>query len=212
MQKPYVIGLTGGSGSGKTTLIKHLQAAFPDNEVCFLSMDNYYKKREEQELDHNNEKNFDLPTSFRRDDFYFDILKLLNGEEIHILEYTFNNPSAAPRIITYKPAPILILEGIFVFYFKEVADLIDLKIFLYVKDHLKIIRRIRRDAEERNYPLDDVLYRYEQHVYPTYEKYIAPLKDEADIVINNNRHFNTALDVLQPLLKEKVRIYTTRKG
>jgi uridine kinase len=205
MQKPYVIGLTGGSGCGKTTLIKQLKAHFGDDEVCFLSMDNYYKKREEQEIDENQEKNFDLPSSFRRNDFYGDILRLLNGETVEIMEYTFNNPLAQAEKVIYKPAPVLLLEGIFVFHFNEIADLIDLKVFLDAKEHLKVIRRIKRDAEERNYPLDDVLYRYEHHVHPTFENFIAPHKEEADLVINNNRHFDAALDVMLPFIRNKVK-------
>lgn len=205
MQKPYVIGITGGSGCGKTTLIRQLKAHFKEEDVCFLSMDNYYKKRDDQETDDNHEKNFDLPTSFRRDDFYGDLLRLLNGERVEIMEYTFNNPLATASKIVYEPAPVIVVEGIFVFYFKEVADLIDIKIFLDAKEHLKIIRRIKRDAEERNYPLDDVLYRYQHHVQPTYEKYIAPVKDDADIIINNNKHFDAALDMVLPFIQNKVK-------
>lgn len=204
MQKPYVIGITGGSGSGKTTLMRRLHEQFDESQVCFLSMDNYYKKREEQATDENNEKNFDLPTSFRVNDFLQDFKNLLSGESVTILEYTFNNPLATAEEITYKPAPVIVVEGIFVFYFKEIAELIDLKIFLEASEHLKLIRRIRRDAEERNYPLEDVLYRYQYHVYPTYAKYIEPMKEQADIVINNNFSFSTGLNLLLPFIKEKV--------
>lgn len=204
MQKPYIIGITGGSGSGKTTLIRNLHTLFTAEEVCFLSMDNYYKKREEQETDENDQKNFDLPSSFRREDFFNDLNKLISGESVTIQEYTFNNPLAQASTITYLPAPVILVEGIFVFYFEEIARLIDLKIFLDASEHLKLIRRIKRDAEERNYPLDDVLYRYQHHVHPTYEKYILPMKSHADIVINNNYSFSIALDVLGPFIRQKV--------
>jgi len=204
MQKPYVIGITGGSGSGKTTFINNLHCQFSSDQVCFLSMDNYYKKREEQEIDVNRQHNFDLPTSFRRDDFFRDLSRLINGEEVHIMEYTFNNPLATSKAIVYKPAPVIIVEGIFVFFFEEIANLIDLKIFLDASEHLKLIRRIKRDAEERNYPLDDVLYRYQHHVHPTYEQYILPMRAKADLIVNNNYNFNCALDVVLPFVRDKV--------
>lgn len=209
MQKPYVIGITGGSGSGKTTLLKQLESQFTKEQVCFLSMDNYYKKREEQEIDENNEKNFDLPSSFRVQDFLTDLNKLLSGEKVTIKEYTFNNPLAKASEITYTPAPVIIVEGIFVFYFKEIVDLIDLKIFLDASEHLKLIRRIRRDAEERNYPLDDVLYRYQHHVHPTYAEFIEPLKIKADLVINNNFSFSVGLTVIQPFIREKIAAFNS---
>ena len=49
---------------------------------------------------------------------------------------------------------------------------------------------------ERNYPLEDVLYRYEHHVLPTYEQYIQPRRSKADVVINNNDNFDLGLSML----------------
>ena len=53
---------------------------------------------------------------------------------------------------------------------------------------------------ERNYPLEDVLYRYENHVLPAFEKYIKPYMDEADLVINNNRQLHWGTNVVQGFL------------
>ena len=76
-----------------------------------------------------------------------------------------------------------------------------MRIFLHAKENLKVIRRIRRDQMERNYPIDDVLYRYEHHVMPTFEKYVAPHIEHADLVINNNKDFNMGLAVVQGYIK-----------
>ena len=83
--------------------------------------------------------------------------------------------------------------------------MLDLKVFLHAKENLKIIRRIKRDQIERNYPLDDVLYRYENHVMPAFEKYIEPYLESADLVINNNEDYKGGLEVLKFFLKEKIR-------
>lgn len=204
MQKPYIIGVTGGSGVGKTTFIHRLFHQFSHDEVCFLSMDNYYKKRDEQVRDCNEQYNFDLPTSFRREDFFNDLTTLANGGSVSLMEYTFNNPLVVAKEIVYRSAPVIIVEGIFVFYFEEISEMLDLKIYLDASEHLKLIRRIKRDAEERNYPLDDVLYRYQYHVHPTYEQFISPMKAKADIIINNNHRLDGALDLIVPFLKEKI--------
>lgn len=205
MQKPYVIGITGGSGSGKTTFINRLFQQFSKEEVCFLSMDNYYKNRDQQIKDDNEQYNFDLPSSFRRQDFYDDLSTLVNGGTVRLMEYTFNNPLATAKEIVYSSAPVIIVEGIFVFYFEEISKMLDLKIFLDASEHLKLIRRIKRDAEERNYPLDDVLYRYQYHVHPTFEQFILPMKAQADIIINNNHRLDGAIELIAPFLKEKVK-------
>ena len=100
-------------------------------------------------------------------------------------------------------APVVVVEGIFVLYYPELTDLLDLKIFLDAKDHIKLKRRIIRDKVERGYDLDDVLYRYEMHVMPTYEKYIEPFKNEADLIIPNNHNFDRALDVIRTYLRSR---------
>jgi uridine kinase len=74
-------------------------------------------------------------------------------------------------------------------------------VFLHAKDNLKVIRRIKRDQIERNYPLDDVLYRYEHHVLPTFERYIQPYISDCDIIINNNTRFDMGLNVLKGFIE-----------
>ena len=49
--------------------------------------------------------------------------------------------------------------------------------------------------------------RWENHVAPTYEKYIEPTKYSADIIINNNLHFEKGLDILTSFLKTKLPKY-----
>lgn len=203
--KPYIIGISGGSGSGKTSFIRRLRANFSEEELCILSQDDYYLPRDQQHRDKNDEFNFDLPKSFDKKKFRKDIERLMTGEAVEILEYTFNNPKAAPKILIFRPAPVLVIEGLFVFHFKKVAPLLDLKVFINAKENLKIIRRIMRDQVERGYPLDDVLYKYQHHVLPSFERFIQPYKEEADIVVNNNQDFERGLEVLSGFLRNKLK-------
>lgn len=201
MKKPFTIGITGGSGSGKTFFLQGLASRFTQDEMCLISQDNYYKPRDQQPVDENGIKNFDLPESIDREAFLADLIKLKAGQDVVKKEYTFNNPAAEPNMLTFKSTPILVVEGLFVQYFEEIAREIDLKIFVEAKDHVKLGRRIRRDQTERGYDLDDVLYRYQYHVMPVYEAMIDPLKYHADLVIPNNQHFTNALEVLVGYLK-----------
>jgi uridine kinase len=202
--KPFTIGITGGSGSGKTHFINSLFARFSPEEMCLLSQDHYYKPINEQLIDEQGIENFDLPTSFEREAFKTDIQKLKKGEAVQKLEYTFNKPKSTAATLEFKPAPILVIEGLFVQYFPEIEEQLDFKIFIEAKDHLKLTRRIMRDNEERGYDLNDVLYRYQNHVMPIYESLLVPLKDHADIIIPNNRHFEKALDFVTMAIKGKL--------
>lgn len=209
--KPLVIGITGGSGSGKTLFIKKLRERFEEKEICLISQDDYYCPKEQQKKDDKGVINFDRPRSIDKDAFLDDIKALMKGQVVQRPEYTFNNENVIPKMLTFNPAPILLVEGLFVFHFKKIRKILDLKIFLHAKENLKVIRRIKRDKIERNYPLDDVLYRYQHHVLPAFEKYIEPYSEEADIIINNNDNFEMGLDVLSGYLNNRLKMKKKKK-
>ena len=205
MNKPFLIGICGGSGSGKTSFINSLREYFDENQLCIISFDEYYHPREHQITDDSGIKNFDLPESIDHEAFREDLVKLGKGQRVDRLEYVFNNPQAKAETKVYLPAPVVIVEGLFIYHFENIRSKIDLKLFIDTKEEYKIIRRIKRDQSERNYPLEDVLYRYEYHVAPAYEKYIRPYKELSDLIVNNNYGFDKALDVLQAFIQEKIR-------
>lgn len=202
MKKPLIIGITGGSGSGKTTFIKKLKKAFSKKELCVISQDDYYRPIDKQPIDSEGVEDFDRPKSIDKGAFVKDVKRLIKGKEVKRKEYTFNNEKINPKTLVFRPAPIILVEGIFVFHFKKMQPLLDLKIFLDAKENLKVIRRIKRDKIERNYPLDDVLYRYEHHVMPTFEKYILPYRDKADMVINNNTEMSGGLQIVKGFIRD----------
>jgi len=203
MQKPFIVGITGGSASGKTLFLERLLSTFEPGEVCLISQDNYYKPRHMQPIDSQGVHNFDTPHSIDFEQYAADIRKIQGGETVYREEYTFNNAAKTPKMLTFVSSPVVVVEGIFVLYYPELADLLDLKIFIDAKDHIKLKRRIIRDKVERGYDLDDVLYRYEMHVMPTYEKYIKPFKNEADLIVTNNHNFDKALEVIRTYLRYK---------
>jgi uridine kinase len=204
MQKPYIIGITGGSASGKTLFLKKLLERFDESEICLISQDNYYKPIHLQTKDANGIENFDIPESIDAERYAADIMALRDGKDITIEEYTFNKKDAVPKMLTFKSSPIIVVEGIFVFHFLEIAHLIDLRVFIDAKNKIKLDRRINRDNIERGYDLTDVLYRWENHVTPTYNKFIKPYKKYADLVIPNNDNFEKGLEVLSVFLKSKI--------
>jgi len=203
MQHPYLVGITGGSASGKTTFLKRLLAAFPESDICLISQDNYYRPLHLQLVDEQGVKNFDLPDSFDSKAYAHDVQRLREGHEVRRPEYTFETGNE-PRELVLRPAPIVVVEGIFVFYFEEIAKLLDLKVYIDAEEHVKLHRRIVRDQIERGLTLDMILYQYKNHVSPTYDKYIKPFRGDADIIIPNNKHFETGLDVLIGYLRGRV--------
>lgn len=206
MKRAFTIGITGGSGSGKTFFLRGLSTQFAQDDICLLSQDNYYKPIHDQTRDDNGIENFDLPGAIDRKAFHDDVLKLKAGINVSRKEYTFNNPSSEAHTFHFKAAPLLVVEGLFVQYFEEIEQELDLKIFIEAKPHVKIARRIKRDQVERGYDINDVLYRYEFHVMPVYETLIEPLKHSSDLIIPNNSNSARALSVVIEYLKSKLGI------
>ena len=199
-----VIGITGGSGSGKSSLIRKIRERFSKNEVCIVSQDEYYIPRDRQMKDAKGFENFDLPSALDLDAFHQDLLTLLAGKRVVREQYVYNNDQSAPEMITYLPAPVLILEGLFVLNHEKLRPLVNYTVFIHAKEDLKVIRRIKRDQVERNYPVEVVLYRYEHHVMPSFDQHIKPFYEEADVVINNNYDFNKGLEILSGFIQHRL--------
>ncbi len=204
MNKPFIIGIAGGSGSGKTTFLKKIGEKFSKDEICIISQDEYYKPRETQLIDKTGVTNFDLPTSIDEVKFAQDLQRLINGETVTKQEYTFNNDAVEAKILTFLSTKVIIVEGIFIFHYPLISNMLDFRIYIDARDDLKVIRRIKRDQVERNYPVEDVLYRYEHHVMPAYERYTKPYKQNADVIINNHSNFENALDMVTAFLNFKL--------
>ncbi|WP_316805645.1 uridine kinase [Pedobacter nototheniae] len=185
-KKPFIIGIAGGSGSGKTFFLNCFLHHFKQDEVTLVSQDDYYIPAGEMTQEENKLYNFDLPSTIDSDQFLRDIKQLMNGEVVYKKEYNFNNPLAVVKILEIKSAPIIIVEGLFILHFKEIAALLDHQIFVDADEQIALDRRIKRDGLERGYPEEDVLYKWNNHVMPAYKEYLLPYKGSCNRVIMNN--------------------------
>lgn len=184
---PIIIGIAGGSGSGKTFFLNSFLHHFKHDEVTLVSQDDYYIPAGEMTQEENKLYNFDLPSTIDDQQFLIDIRKLMKGEVVYKKEYNFNNPLAVVKILEIKPAPILIVEGLFILHFKEIAKHLDLKIFIEADEQVALLRRIKRDGMERGYPEEDVLYKWENHVVPAYREYLLPYREHCEKIVINNK-------------------------
>ena len=183
---PFVVGIAGSSGSGKTFFLNCFLNHFAPHEVALISQDDYYIPANTRTKEENRLYNFDLPTAIDRPAFQHDIKALFEGHTVRRKEYTFNNPVLKPKMIETKPAPILIVEGLFIFYYEEVNALLDHRIFLHAEEEVALQRRLKRDLVERGYDEDDVRYKWVNHVMPAYRRYLLPFREQCDRVIVNN--------------------------
>lgn len=200
---PYVIGIAGGSASGKTSFLRKLQERLGKDSLAIVSQDNYYLPKEAQSIDDNGEVNFDLPTSIDKQRFFQDVVALISGRSIEIEEYSFNNPSHKPTVITIEPASIIVVEGLFVFHYPHIRELLDLRVYIDVREEIKLNRRIKRDGTERGYNEEVVRYQWKNHVMPSFKKFLKPYRDDSHLIITNNITYTKGLEVLSDHLKLK---------
>lgn len=201
-----VFGITGCSASGKSFIVEYLKERIPSLEVSFIFQDNYYKKREDQSKDKNGNYNFDLPSSFLNSELVEDIISLKNGNKVSRKEYNFNNPNIKQENIVVFPRRIIILEGLFILSDPNIKELIDHKIFIDSKTEIMLDRRIRRDSKMRGYDRIDVEYKFENHVIPSFMKYILPEKNNADFIVENNGNGNRAAELVYGYVSKLISI------
>ncbi len=202
--QPYLIGVSGGSASGKTSFLKTLSARFHGGELCIISQDNYYRSPDLHLRDDKGFINFDLPECIDVSAFLEDLQKLRSGMPIKRHEYLYQLEGQEAELIEIQPAPVVVVEGLFLFHFRQIFEQLDLKIFIDAKEEIKLRRRLQRDTVERGIDWNHVMYQWENHVRPSYEKYLLPYKGEADMVINNNDHFSNSLQVVSDHIKTKL--------
>ena len=207
-KKPFIVGIAGGSGSGKTFFLNAFLHHFKQDEVTLVSQDDYYIAAGEMTAEENKLYNFDLPTTIDSDQFLADIKHLIAGSIVYKKEYNFNNPLAVVKTLEIKSAPIIIVEGLFILHFKEIASLVDLQIFIDADEEVALQRRIKRDGLERGYPETDVLYKWNNHVMPAYKEFLLPYKQKCHkFVINNTNSVEEIIALTEEIsqdLKDKI--------
>ena len=193
----YLVGITGGSASGKTHVLHQLGERFASDHLTIISLDNYYFDMADQPRDVHGQVNFDHPSAMNMPLFREHLSALLDGRAVEIRKYFHNNPQGGtPQMVRYEPAPLLIIEGLFVFYVPEAEKLFDLRLFVDAEEHIKLIRRLRRDVSDRGYPIEEVMEMYQRFVMPMYRQFIEPFKEKADLVIPTNHAIDKAVEVV----------------
>ncbi len=185
--KPFIVGVAGGSGSGKTFFLNCFLNHFSTEEVCLVSQDDYYiPVGKNMTPEENKLHNFDLPSCIDTQQFEADIKDLINYKTVYKQEYTFNNGKAKPKLLEIKPAPILIIEGLFIYHYPNIDCLFDYRIFIDAKAEIALERRLNRDLTERGYSEDDILYKWYNHVLPSFNEFLLPHRDRSNVIVDNS--------------------------
>ncbi len=191
-----IVGIAGGTASGKTTIVRKIKEKFGD-DIAVINHDSYYKAHDDLSYEDRSRLNYDHPESFDTDLMIADVKKLRNNEAIDmpVYDYTIHNRSDAT--VHVVPKKVIILEGILILESKELRDLMDIKVFVDTDADERLMRRIRRDMQERARSIESILTQYRETVKPMHEQFVEPSKKYADIIIPRGGENTTGISILQ---------------
>jgi len=199
-----IIGIAGGTGSGKTTVVNQIMNELPADEVCVISQDSYYKATDELTYDERVKINFDHPRAIDFDLLIRHISELKEGKIIEQPIYSFVTHNRTKDTIKTHPRKVVVVEGILIFNSEELRNLFDIKVFVHADADERLIRRVRRDINERGRDIDEVLNRYQDTLKPMHQQFIEPTKNFADIIIPNDRYNTVAIDIVRTVISERL--------
>ncbi|PSQ99607.1 MAG: uridine kinase [Bacteroidetes bacterium SW_11_64_17] len=205
MTPPVVIGIAGGSGSGKTTVLNRIIGEFGPDPIAVLDHDAYYRDLSHLSPEKRARFNFDHPDALETELMTEHLDALIEGEAIEKPVYDFTTHTRAEETETVEPRPVIIIEGILVLAESSLEERMDIKIYVDAADDIRLMRRIRRDLQERDRSIEGILRQYERTVRPMHLEFVEPSKREADIIIPRGGHNQVAIQMVMSRIQELLR-------
>ncbi len=202
--RPLVIGITGGSGSGKSTVAMSIFESVPEKKIAIIEQDAYYKDQSHLSMTDRVKTNYDHPLAFDTELLIEHIEMLKQGKAISKPQYDFSQHTRSSETLRVEPRDIIMVEGIMLLEDERLRSKLDIKIFVDTDPDLRIIRRIKRDMEQRGRTLDSVIEQYLLTVKPAHELFIEPSKKYADIIIPEGGFNRVAIDVMVATIRSQI--------
>eukprot|EP01062_Namystynia_karyoxenos_P064145 TRINITY_DN5702_c0_g2_i1.p1 TRINITY_DN5702_c0_g2~~TRINITY_DN5702_c0_g2_i1.p1 ORF type:complete len:921 (+),score=212.40 TRINITY_DN5702_c0_g2_i1:90-2852(+) len=180
----YLVGVCGASASGKTTLCQEIRRALGKltTDVGIVAMGSFHKTRSPAELADVDNCNFYHPDEYDFPAIDRCLRELRDDGLTQVPKYCFETHSrlSDTELVT---GDVVFFEGSLALHDERVRELLDLTIFVECDLDVCLIRRIRRDMREEGRSVDSVLLEYERTVKPTFEAFVKPLRQYADVIV-----------------------------
>ncbi len=185
-------------------MVNQIIEELPDKEVSVISQDSYYKDLSHLSHEERGKINFDHPKAIDFELLGEHLRKLRQGEAVEQPVYSFKEHNRTGDTIHTPPSKVMIVEGILILTQPEIRDMFDIKIYVHADSDERLIRRLKRDINERGRDIDEVLQRYQNTLKPMHQQFIEPTKEHADIIIPTNRYNTVAVDIVRTIIIEKL--------
>ncbi len=202
MNKPILIGITGGTGSGKSSIADAIYSSFSNECIAMIQQDMYYKDQSHLSMEERIKTNYDHPKAFDNDLLIKHLGDLIKGNSIDKPIYDFSVHNRAKETVKVEPRSIIIVEGILVLEDERLRDLLDIKVYVDTDADIRILRRLVRDINERGRTVDSVVNQYLEVVRPMHLQFTEPTKRYADIIVPEGGQNKVAIDILVSKIKD----------
>ena len=199
-----VVGIAGGTGSGKTTVAAKLAAAMPPGRCVTLEHDAYYRDQGHLPPEGRARINYDHPSSLESELLAEHLRQLRAGRAVDVPIYDFATHTRRPETRRVSPSRVIIVEGILVFTEPQLREQFDIKIFVDTDADIRLIRRIRRDLEQRGRTFQSIREQYYATVRPMHLQFVEPSKRWADLLIPEGGDQRVALEMVTSRLREVI--------
>jgi uridine kinase len=197
MREPSsVIAIAGASGSGKTELARQLQRRLAAMSPVIVPLDAYYRGFEHLPVAIRATQNFDHPTAVDHVLLARQLSALAVGGAVEMPVYDYVTHSRLPTGRRVGPGRVIVVEGLFALYWKEIRDLLDLAVFIDADRGLCLERRLARDTRIRGRSEESVRGQFEETVVPMFERFVRPTRRFADLVLQGDRPVEDLVDEL----------------
>ena len=193
--KPFVIGVAGGSGSGKSTVTREVLKSIGPDMAAVVMQDDYYLDQSHMSPPDRRKTNYDHPQAFDWPLMVQHVQALVHGQAIEMPEYDFAADNRSSKTIHLKPAPVIVIEGLFALYDVDLRAMMSLKIFVDTAADVRFIRRLQRDMADRGRTAESVIGQYLETVRPMHKQFIEPTKRNADVILPHGAN-GPAVDII----------------
>ena len=194
--KPFVLGIAGGSGSGKSTVARALLEALAPGTGVLIEQDHYYRSQSDVAPEERQRVNYDHPDALEVELLAAHIDELRAGRAIERPTYDFAIHDRAPSGVRIEPARVIVVEGILVLFEPRLRQRFDAKLFVDTDADIRLMRRIRRDLEQRGRTFAQIRKQYYESVRPMHMAFVEPSKRFADLIVPEGGQNPVALDLI----------------